>query len=116
MQSAQLVPPLLLLLPDYVLTASLASFVPNLPEAETKTFIESTILPGLAPSVPLDTQRTTVHLVAAVARHLAPSLAEIVPGVLAGIARGDEELREAGLQVRLGSNDSLCGIYEFCRL
>lgn len=86
------------------LTVLIASFVPNLPEAETKSFIDSTVLPGLAPGGALDAQRTTVHLVAAVARHLAPSLADIVPGVLAGIARGDEELREAGLQVRLGSN------------
>lgn len=80
---------------------SLASFVPHLPEDDTQQFINSTILPGLAASgVPLERQRTTVHLVAAVARYLAPSLNDIVPGVLGGIAKDDEELREAGLQVR----------------
>ncbi|KAG8723447.1 hypothetical protein FRC09_003293 [Ceratobasidium sp. 395] len=79
--------------------STIASFVPHLSDTETHSFITSTILPGLANNkVALDTQRTTVHLVAAVARYLAPSLAEVVPGVLAGIARGDEELREAGLQ------------------
>ncbi|QRW05866.1 cullin-associated NEDD8-dissociated protein 1 [Ceratobasidium sp. AG-Ba] len=79
--------------------STIASFVPYLPEAETHTFITTTILPGLAnKQVALDVQRTTVNLVAAVARHLGPSLSEIVPGVLGGIARGDEELREGGLQ------------------
>jgi cullin-associated NEDD8-dissociated protein 1 len=78
-----------------------ASFVPNLPDDETQTFISSTILPGLAASdVPLEKQRTTVHLVAAVARYLAPSINEIVPGVLSGLTKDDAELREAGLLVR----------------
>ncbi|KAG8745439.1 hypothetical protein FRC10_007982 [Ceratobasidium sp. 414] len=79
--------------------STIASFVPHLSDAETQAFISSTILPGLANNkVALDAQRTTVHLVAAVARYLAPSLGEVVPGVLAGIGREDEELREAGLQ------------------
>ncbi|KAF8761649.1 TATA-binding protein interacting (TIP20) [Rhizoctonia solani] len=67
-------------------------------QSELQQFISSTVLPGLQPSAPLEKQRTTIHLVAAVARHLASSLNEVVPSVLKGVNKEDEELREAGLQ------------------
>ncbi|CAE6372038.1 unnamed protein product [Rhizoctonia solani] len=79
-------------------TTTIASFVPTLSQAELQQFISSTILPGLQPSAPLEKQRTTVHLVAAVARYLVSSLNEVVPSVLKGVNKDDEELREAGLQ------------------
>ncbi|CEL59964.1 Cullin-associated NEDD8-dissociated protein 1 OS=Dictyostelium discoideum GN=cand1 PE=3 SV=1 [Rhizoctonia solani AG-1 IB] len=79
-------------------TTTIASFVPTLSQTELQEFISSTILPGLQPSAPLEKQRTTVHLVAAVARYLASSLSEVVPSVLKGVDKDDEELREAGLQ------------------
>ncbi|QRW19786.1 cullin-associated NEDD8-dissociated protein 1 [Rhizoctonia solani] len=77
---------------------TIASYVPTLSQSELQQFISSTVLPGLQPSAPLEKQRTTIHLVAAVARHLASSLNEVVPSVLKGVNKEDEELREAGLQ------------------
>ncbi|CAE6466306.1 unnamed protein product [Rhizoctonia solani] len=78
--------------------STIASFVPTLSQDELQQFISSTILPGLQPAASLEKQRTTVHLVAAVARYLASSLNEVVPSVLKGVKEEDEELREAGLQ------------------
>ncbi|KAJ7507636.1 hypothetical protein B0H11DRAFT_2313761 [Mycena galericulata] len=51
----------------------------------------------LTPGANLEKQRTTVHIVAAVARtaptQIAPVLPEIVPGVLKAVQRDDDELR-----------------------
>jgi cullin-associated NEDD8-dissociated protein 1 len=51
----------------------------------------------------VEQQRTTVQLVAAVARnsavHISPVLQDIVPGILKTVQRNDEELREGSLQV-----------------
>ncbi|CAE7220838.1 unnamed protein product, partial [Rhizoctonia solani] len=79
--------------------STIASFVPTLSQGDLQQFIASTILPGLQPSASLEKQRTTVHLVAAVARYLASSLNDVVPSVLDGVKKDDEELREAGLQL-----------------
>ena len=66
--------------------------------------LQTSVVPNLIPSGPgLDKQRTTVQLVAAVARHspaqLAPALNNIVPGILHAAEKDDEELREGALQV-----------------
>ncbi|CUA71409.1 Cullin-associated NEDD8-dissociated protein 1 [Rhizoctonia solani] len=78
--------------------STIASFVPTLSQDDLQQFISTTILPGLQPSASLEKQRTTVNLVAAVARYLASSLNDVVPSVLKGVNKDDEELREAGLQ------------------
>lgn len=61
-------------------------------------------MPNLAQSANVDKQMTTVQLVAAIARsspqQIAPSLPEIVPGILKATQRDNDELREASLQVR----------------
>ncbi|KAF7365527.1 Cullin-associated nedd8-dissociated protein 1 [Mycena venus] len=60
------------------------------------------VFPFLASNANLEKQRTTVQLVAAVARtaptQVAPVLGEIVPGVLKAVQRDDDELREGSLQ------------------
>ncbi|GLB36748.1 putative TATA-binding protein interacting (TIP20) [Lyophyllum shimeji] len=64
--------------------------------------LQSNVFPFLDPSVNIDKQKTTVHLVAAIARHspsqLAPFLTQIVPGILKAVQRDDDELREGSLQ------------------
>ncbi|KAJ3495579.1 hypothetical protein NMY22_g19919 [Coprinellus aureogranulatus] len=64
--------------------------------------LNNIILPNLADGASIEKQRTTVQLVAAVARHspsqIAPALETIVPSILKAIQRDDEELREGCLQ------------------
>jgi cullin-associated NEDD8-dissociated protein 1 len=64
--------------------------------------LKNIILPNLSPSAGVDKQRTTVQLVAAVARHsphqVATVLNEVVPGIANAIKKDDEELRDSGLQ------------------
>ncbi|OBZ78570.1 Cullin-associated NEDD8-dissociated protein 1 [Grifola frondosa] len=64
--------------------------------------LDAIIIPGLAPNASVDGQRTTVQLVAAVARHsphqIAPALNGIVPNIVKVVHREDEELRESCLQ------------------
>ncbi|KAG6828860.1 hypothetical protein H0H92_006567 [Tricholoma furcatifolium] len=76
-----------------------------IPISQTELFhelLKTNVLPYLDSSANLEKQRTTVQLVAAVARnsptHIAPVLGEIVPGVLKAVQRNDEELREGSLQ------------------
>lgn len=82
---------------------TLAQFMPHSQPQDFAALLSSTIVPGLAPSAKLDTQRTVVQLVAAIARHsphqIAPSLSDIIPNILKDSQRDDEELRESCLQV-----------------
>lgn len=82
---------------------TLSQFIPISQPELFSNLLNSSVFPFLDPSANLEKQRTTVHLVAAVARHsplqIAPVLNQIVPGILKAVQRDDEELREGGLQV-----------------
>lgn len=60
---------------------------------------------ALYPAAPLDSQRTTIQLIAAIARYspqiISPLLGELLPGILKGASQDDDELRESSLQVRV---------------
>ncbi|KAJ7646186.1 armadillo-type protein [Mycena rosella] len=81
---------------------TLAQFVPISQGHLFSDLLATHVFPFLASNANLEKQRTTVHLVAAVARtaptQIAPVLAEIVPGVLKAVQRDDDELREGSLQ------------------
>ncbi|KAF8878431.1 armadillo-type protein [Infundibulicybe gibba] len=81
---------------------TLSQFVPISQPALFTALLESSVIPFLDTSASLEKQRTTAHLVAAVARHsplqLAPLLPNIVPGILKATQKDDEELREGCLQ------------------
>ncbi|KAJ7366442.1 armadillo-type protein [Mycena albidolilacea] len=81
---------------------TLAQFVPISQPYLITDLLATHVFPFLASNANLEKQRTTVHLVAAVARtaptQIAPVLAEIVPGVLKAVQRDDDELREGSLQ------------------
>jgi cullin-associated NEDD8-dissociated protein 1 len=82
---------------------TLSHFVP-LSAPELSAHLLSTVInPSLELSAPLEKQRTTVNLVAAIARaspqRLASNLGAIVPGILRVVDLDDEELREGALQV-----------------
>ncbi|KAI0344168.1 ARM repeat-containing protein [Trametopsis cervina] len=81
---------------------TLAQFLPISQPQHFLDLLKTLIIPNLAPSADLDKQRTTVQLVAAVARHsphqIAPVLNDVVPGIIKAVSKEDEELRESGLQ------------------
>ncbi|KAJ7211033.1 armadillo-type protein [Mycena haematopus] len=81
---------------------TLAQFVPISQGYLFTDLLATHVFPFLASNANVEKQRTTVHLVAAVARtaptQIAPVLAEIVPGVLKAVQRDDDELREGCLQ------------------
>ncbi|KAI0063091.1 TIP120-domain-containing protein [Artomyces pyxidatus] len=81
---------------------TLSQFVP-LSSAELFSGLLSTVInPNLLPSAELEKQRTTVNLIAAIARQspqrIAPALGDIVPGLLKAVYKEDDELREGSLQ------------------
>jgi hypothetical protein len=82
---------------------TLAQFVPISQGYLVTDLLATHVFPFLASNANLEKQRTTVQLVAAVARtaptQIAPVLGEIVPGVLKAVQRDDDELREGSLQV-----------------
>ena len=82
--------------------ATLAQFLPLTQPQHFSELLRVIILPNLQPSAGVDKQRTTVQLVAAVARHsphqVATVLNDLVPGIIKAISKEDEELRESGLQ------------------
>lgn len=84
---------------------TLAQFLPITQPQLFLDLLKTLVIPNLAPSADIDKQRTTVQLVAAVARHsphqIAPVLNDVVPGIIKAVAKEDEELRESGLQVGL---------------
>ncbi|KAF8168473.1 armadillo-type protein [Crassisporium funariophilum] len=81
---------------------TLSQFIPISQPALFAELLTSSVFPNLNATASLDKQRTTVQLVAAVARHspiqLAPALGSIVPGILQAVEKDDEELREGALQ------------------
>ena len=83
---------------------TLSHFVPlSAPELSAQ-LLSTVISPSLELSAPLEKQRTTVNLIAAIARaspqRLASNLGAIIPGILRVVDLDDEELREGALQVR----------------
>lgn len=81
---------------------TLSQFIPISQPALFENLLQTSVFPNLAQSASVDKQRTTVQLVAAVARHsphhISPVLDKIVPGVLESFKKDDEELREGSLQ------------------
>jgi cullin-associated NEDD8-dissociated protein 1 len=81
---------------------TLAQFVPISQGFLFTDLLATHVFPNLAAGADLEKQRTTVQLVAAVARtaptQIAPVLVDIVPGVLKALQRDDDELREGSLQ------------------
>jgi cullin-associated NEDD8-dissociated protein 1 len=82
---------------------TLSHFVPlSAPELSAQ-LLSTVVNPNLQLAAPIEKQRTTVNLVAAVARaspqRLASGLGAIVPGILRVVDQDDEELREGALQV-----------------
>ncbi|KZT08972.1 TIP120-domain-containing protein [Laetiporus sulphureus 93-53] len=81
---------------------TLAQFLPTTQAEQFTELLNANILPGLTPKASLEDQRTTVQLVAAVARHtphqIGPVLGEIIPGIIKAVERDDEELQESCLQ------------------
>ena len=82
---------------------TLSHFVPlSAPELSGQLLL-TVVIPNLQTSAPIEKQRTTVNLVAAIVRaspqRLASGLGAIVPGILRVVDQDDEELREGALQV-----------------
>ena len=82
---------------------TLAQFLPVAQPQQFVDLLRTIIFPNLSPSAGVDKQRTTIQLVASVARHsphqVAPVLHELVPSIIKSVSKEDEELRESGLQV-----------------
>jgi cullin-associated NEDD8-dissociated protein 1 len=82
---------------------TLAQFIPISQPELFSELLKSYVYPFLVSSTNSEKQRTTVQLVAAVARHsagqIAPVLGNIVPGILSAVQKDDDELRESALQV-----------------
>jgi len=81
---------------------TLSQFIPISPPTLFTGLLKSSVLPELVPTAGLDRQRTTVQLIAAVARHspsqIAPFLDQIIPQILQAVDKDDDELREGSLQ------------------
>lgn len=81
---------------------TLAQFIPISDPSLFTALLNNEVLPNLTSGASLEKQKTTVQLVAAVARtspsHIAPVLSGIVPGVLQAADKNDDDLRETSLQ------------------
>ncbi len=84
--------------------STLAQFLPVAQPQQFSELLKTLIFPNLSPSASIEKQRTTVQLIAAIARHspyqIAPILNDLVPGIVKAASKEDEELKESGLQVR----------------
>jgi cullin-associated NEDD8-dissociated protein 1 len=84
-------------------TQTLAQYIPLASADLFQNLLASEILPNLAANANIEKQRTTVGLVAAVARtspqRIVGSLPEILPGIVKATSRDDDDLREGCLQV-----------------
>ena len=84
--------------------ATIAQILPLTQKSLVDQLFQNVVIPGVSSSSPLDVQRTSISLVAGIARHasntLLSSLSSIVPDILKATAKEDEELREVSLQVR----------------
>jgi len=82
---------------------TLSHFVPLSAPELSGQLLSTVVIPNLQTSAPVEKQRTTVNLVAAIARaspqRLASGLGAIVSGILRVVDQDDEELREGALQV-----------------
>jgi cullin-associated NEDD8-dissociated protein 1 len=83
---------------------TLSQFIPISRPELFNELVSTNVLPYLDPTANIEKYRTTIQLIAAVARHspiqLAPILQQIVPGLLKAAQKDDDELREGSLQVR----------------
>ncbi|KAL0578835.1 hypothetical protein V5O48_003159 [Marasmius crinis-equi] len=81
---------------------TLSQFIPISQPGLFEDLLKTHVLPHLAPNANLEKQRTTVQLIAAVAKHspaqIAGNLGEIVPPIVKAVQRDDDELREGCLQ------------------
>ncbi|KAF9261953.1 TIP120-domain-containing protein [Marasmius fiardii PR-910] len=81
---------------------TLSQFIPISQPGLFEELLKSSVLPHLATNANVEKQRTTVQLIAAVARHsptqIIGSLGEIVPPITKAVQRDDDELREGCLQ------------------
>lgn len=81
---------------------TVSQFIPISQPELFNELLQQSVFPNLAPGANLDKQRTTVQLVAAVARHspqqIAAVLPDIVGGILKAVHRDDDDLRESSLQ------------------
>ncbi|KAF8499003.1 TIP120-domain-containing protein [Russula emetica] len=77
---------------------TLSNFVPLSAPELSGQLLSTVVIPNLQTSAPIEKQRTTVNLVAAIVRaspqRLASGLGAIVPGILRVLDQDDEELRE----------------------
>ena len=91
---------------------TLSQFIPISEPSLFNDLVFAHVIPYLVPAASIEKQRTTVHLIAAVARHspiqLAPILDQIIPAILKAVQRDDDELREGALQVRIFPRDFEC--------
>ena len=82
---------------------TLSHFVPLSAPDLSGQLLSTVVIPNLQTSAPIEKQRTTVNLVAAIVRaspqRLTSALGAIVPGILRVVDQDDEELREGALQV-----------------
>jgi cullin-associated NEDD8-dissociated protein 1 len=82
---------------------TLSHFVPLSAPELSGQLLSTVVIPNLQTSAPIEKQRTTVNLVAAIVRaspqRLVSALGAIVPGILRVVDQDDEELREGALQV-----------------
>ena len=80
---------------------TISQYIPLSPPEIVSSLMSTDVLPNLLPNAPLDKQRTTVQLTAALARHspghITPVLDQIIPGILKAAQKEDEELRENSL-------------------
>ncbi|KAI3602368.1 cullin-associated nedd8-dissociated protein 1 [Moniliophthora roreri] len=81
---------------------TISQFIPITAPELFADLLQKHVFPNLAPNANIEKQRTTVQLVAAVAKnsptHISPSLNDIVPHILKAAQRDDDELREGCLQ------------------
>ncbi|KII94441.1 hypothetical protein PLICRDRAFT_172091 [Plicaturopsis crispa FD-325 SS-3] len=81
---------------------TLAQFVPISQSGLFNALLTNDVLPSLSASANLEKQKTTIQLLAAVARQsaaqVAPALGEVVPGILKAVQQDDDDLRESSLQ------------------
>ncbi|KAH8101480.1 ARM repeat-containing protein [Cristinia sonorae] len=81
---------------------TLALFLPVSQPESFNTLLNGSILPTLAPGANAEKQKTTIQLVAAIARHsptqIAPYIKDVVTNVIKALSKDDEELKDSCLQ------------------
>ena len=83
--------------------AALAQFIPISHHTLFQQLLELHVYPYLSPSTPIEKQRTTIQLIAAVTRHsptlMGPIVFKVISGILDALKKDDDELSEGCLQV-----------------